>query len=395
MKLKKMFALVLAASMTMGMATTALADNPSGGTTGEGEVEFVYNENVFQVVLPTVSADDNTFDFKLDPQKVMYATKTESGITMAAEASLVFTNVAAGTDTIIGTDDDVVTYSNTSDAFKIINKSSFDVTVTVDAAIKGEDADAKKAAVTGEDSVEAKFVDTLTASSPSDAEIVLTLQNGDASKTDNIDGAAYTAQITFDISALADAYEVKYDGTKPEGQRYSYDLKSTLTDASFSAQTAEIKLTGECNDHANWAKLEDITPEVDVTWTVAPKSVTDYDDRNGPAAPVAAAPSIATTSYDMAAGTAIDITVDLGTDSLAATGLTSVTFQNYGGNTATGDFLSLCTFANNKLTIPSDIVDAILAQNVDSELTFTFNDDAATVVKVVLNNTSVTTEKDN
>lgn len=293
LKLKKMLALMLAATMVLGTTTTALAaggTGSSGGTTGEGGVEFVYNENVFQVALPTVPEDDTTLDFQLDPMKVMYATKAESGITMASEASLVFTNVNFGADGVSGGDDDTTSYSNTSDAYTIINKSSFDVTVTAKAEITGADVDAKKASVTGEGGVYAKFVDTLTVagddSTVTDAEIVLALQgtymggeDGQTSQTakDAIDNETYTAQIIFDMTHNADAYEVKYDSDN-DGAPYAYDLKD---DATFTNQTATIQLTGECNDHVNWTKLGDIAPDVAVTWSVAPKGLTDdqYDDR--------------------------------------------------------------------------------------------------------------------
>lgn len=371
MKTKKILAMILAASMTMGLATNALAADPSGSTTGEGSVEFVYNENVFQVELPTVPEGDDTLDFKLDPQKVMDATKDESGITITGSPSLVFTNVAAGTDGLLNTEDDVISYSNTSDSYKIINKSSFDVTVTVDAAIVGEDADAKKAAVTGEDSVEAKFVDTLTSSAdPTDAEIVLTLTDG--TETDNIDGTTYTAQITFDITAQANAYEVKYDGTKPEGEQYSYDLKSDtdLTDPTFADETAEIKLTGECNNHTNWTKLEEIKPEVEVTWTVAPKDVTDYDDRNTPAD---VAPSVAQDNYTAVADQELVVKVNMGAGESAAESISSVVFQNVGVMDAPIDLGTFGSFSGDTITFGTTFTNAVVNDNLTSQITVTFN----------------------
>lgn len=386
MKTKKILAMILAASMTMGLATNALAADPSGSTTGEGSVEFVYNENVFQVELPTVPEGDDTLDFKLDPQKVMDATKDESGITITGSPSLVFTNVAAGTDGLLNTEDDVISYSNTSDSYKIINKSSFDVTVTVDAAIVGEDADAKKAAVTGEDSVEAKFVDTLTSSDPTDAEIVLTLTDG--TETDNIDGTTYTAQITFDITAQANAYEVKYDGTKPEGEQYSYDLKSDtdLTDSTFTDETAEIKLTGECNDHTNWTKLEEIKPEVEVTWTVAPKDVTDYDDRNTPAAPAEAAPSLTTASEVALTGTeeGLTITVNFGAGDLAATEITKVTYKNTGGSATNAVTKGFATITDNTVVLTKDFTDTVYGKGTSNTTVITITLDDGTTLTVNL-----------
>lgn len=290
-KLKKMLSLMMAMSMVASMPTFALAAEgdpaASGGSSGTGKAEFVYNENVFQVKLPVIPSGtdeqgnpikDTTLDFILDPMGVIESTQDDNAKkTDETGSTLYFANVD---------EDKNVTYSKTSDAYEIINKSTFDVTVTVDAAIK----DGAAAVTVGE--TKASFVaenELKTGEDATDAQIYLALVSshdtaGDANEQTQAIGTDYKAQLVFNVKALTDVkdmYEVKYDG-----ENYEYNLKDH-EDIAFADATATVQMTGACNDYsADWSKLGGITPRVDVTWSVNPVStVTDYENKNGPSVP--------------------------------------------------------------------------------------------------------------
>lgn len=272
MKIKKILAVITAMTMIMSLASTAFAA-VEGGTEGSGELEFVYNANVFQVTLPTIADGDTTYDFTLDPMGAIEATEGAALDGNFTAASLYFAN---WTDDGNGTvDDGEIEYSNTSDAKTIINKSSFAVDVTVTATL------AEGALTVGENS--AVLVDESamkTGEDAAQAELYLALTDG--TNTEAL--ADNTATLTIeDVAATADSYKVTYD---EETGKYSYDLDENLTDDDFTA--VEIKLTGACNDYTGWADLEGLAPTVEITWNVAPAASEalaegDYDDRNTPA----------------------------------------------------------------------------------------------------------------
>lgn len=269
-KMKKLLSFVMAASMVANLGTVAFA--VEGGTTGNGETEFVYNENVFQVTLPVVPDGDNTFDFILDPMLAIQATQGTNKKVLASTAedannSLLFANYDAATKK--------TTYSNTSDEYQIINKSTFAVTVTVGAEIKEA-----ATAVTGDNSTVAAFVAEDAMKMGEDAtaaEIYLALVSG--SKTAAIGAEEeYKATMAIDLAAHAnikDYYGVIYSTTTG---LYKYDLNAAAAAADWSSVTASIQLTGACNDFLEaWADLGEIHPEVELTWTVEADEDIDFE----------------------------------------------------------------------------------------------------------------------
>lgn len=96
------------------------------------------------------------------------------------------------------------------------------------------------------------------------------------------------------------------------------------------------------------------------------------------------APSIATTNYTMSAGNAVTVTVDLGTDNLAATGIESITYTSPSGATKTLPTTDY-TFAGTTLTLTSGHIDAALNANVTTrDYLITFNDTAKTQVTITV-----------
>ncbi len=95
-------------------------------------------------------------------------------------------------------------------------------------------------------------------------------------------------------------------------------------------------------------------------------------------------PSIADKEYIMKKGEEVEVSVDLGTDDLAATGVAEVTFVNGAGVKKvlpTSDY----TFADSKLTFSSDYILSLFNGGVTSRtFTITFNDGAKTQISVLL-----------
>lgn len=287
MKIKKLLAMVMSMAMVLNLASVALAaDAATGGSTGTGDVEYVYNANVFQVVLPTIGGEDeegnpvkdSTLDFILDPMGVIAETTSKELGADQDESTLFFANVDEDTDE--------VTYSDTSDAYKIINKSTFGVVITATAEIvNGADAVSVK---NGEELVAgADFVARDALADNEGAAIYLALIDGD-DNTNYIgenEGADYTATLTINVDVHEDI-ENRYAVSYVEGTGYSYDLTDEakeLTEDDWADTTATIQMTGACNSDEEWVKLSDITPEVKVTWAVNPgEGVDDFENKNGP-----------------------------------------------------------------------------------------------------------------
>lgn len=245
MNYKKALAGVLAGTMVMGSAFTVLAADENGSTTGSGSLDIVENADVFSVVLPTIpDTGDTTFNYILDPTGVIKDTDAAkySGATFVDGKTVYFAN--AGTD---GT----TTYSDTSDALTIENKSTMDVNVTVRATVKA--VDGIKMASSG------TFDATDT-----EAKLYLALKDKDTANSEK----AITAdgvELTSTIQALAGAYETKYENGK-----YVKKLKDSAT----GFKTYSFQVTGACNPNGTWNGLTDTPPEIEVVWSVTDPTVT-------------------------------------------------------------------------------------------------------------------------
>lgn len=236
---KKILAAGLVVTMTMGSSVVALAEDAKGTGSGTGGLDVVEQSDVFNVVLPTDSG--TTFNYILDPTGVIAATNADKygGATFAENETLYFANAAT-------TEGGSASYSATSDAIKVTNKSTMDVDITVTASVK-----------------EAKGI-TMAESSTFDADdtaakIYLAIKDSDDA---NADKAVTTAGIslTSTIAALDDAYEIKYvDGA------YVKELKADAT----GFEEYSFQLTGACNPKGEWTGLKDTPPTVDVVWSVA------------------------------------------------------------------------------------------------------------------------------
>ena len=98
----------------------------------------------------------------------------------------------------------------------------------------------------------------------------------------------------------------------------------------------------------------------------------------------ATAPSVETDHYKMHRGQPVSIKVDLGTKTLEATGINTITFKNKLGSLVTLP-ASNYSFANKTLTIAAEHINNVLNAAIESrEYTITFNNIVSTQVKIAL-----------
>lgn len=129
-KTKKVVAFALTASMILASSITAFATDTgtttsnSGNTSGTGSVEGHVDKEVLNVVLPTVEAGKSLFSYTMDPERLIQGTSAAK----YAEGA-VFPTAASDTGVyfLTGTNK----YTNTSNAYQVINKSSCNVELIV------------------------------------------------------------------------------------------------------------------------------------------------------------------------------------------------------------------------------------------------------------------------
>ncbi len=157
--------------------------------------------------------------------------------------------------------------------------------------------------------------------------------------------------------------------------------------------TASFIISGVINKNADWSGY-DATTKISVTATYSFDILTntEYDDAiaakvgttyNSVETVAPVAPAVTDESLAIEAGTAEDVAVTLGEGSAAATGITSVTYEDGGTQTlaATDDY----TFSGTTLTFTSAYIDSLIEDEVTSRtFTVTFNNTAATTDTVTL-----------
>lgn len=272
---------LLCSSITVSAATGTTEETTSGAsgsTTGSSTVEGYVNPNVFTVVLPTDDANSPTFDFKLDPQKLLHA--TQSSVYTDADATVLFD-----------------TKTNTSNELKVQNKGNVIVDATITAEVTGGLDDG-----TGSSTYNIPLTADDTFAGDTSTSLYLGLKVGDDSAV-AIDDTTKKAEASCRLDGVA---EENFEITGTTGS-YAKVLKSGVTDADFPSTT--FSLTGACNSNADWTDATGATPTVSVTWTLT--EVTDF------------APSIIST-YTYLKGSSVSIPIDLGKGTLAATKIKSV-----------------------------------------------------------------------
>lgn len=242
MKLRKLMAGTLAATMVLGSSMMVFAeDENTGSATGTGSSVGHVDKEVLKVTLPT--GTDNTFDYWVDPERVINeAGSLASGTTVQKnEDGVYFKNGGAS-----GT-----TYSNSSDAVEFVGKNSVAVDVSVVATVEA----------TGEKDIALVADDTALAAATTPA-LLMNLTVGTDTKAITSEGATVKEKLdgvpsNFKISA--------------ENGVYKYAPKTDADEDLWKKTT--VKLTGKTN---NKEVATDMTaPKIKLTWTIE-KHVDSY-----------------------------------------------------------------------------------------------------------------------
>lgn len=231
------FTLLVTPMTAFGAPTEETEPGTSVSVNGTGQVEGIVNEEVYCVVLPTQADNDDTFDFILDPQDLINKTDgaAHAGIDSISGNQLYFTKDSE--------------LSGTSQTLEVINKSSVDVNVTVEATVNdltgGSDDSAYEISLTDS----ADFADDATS-----IYLGLNVDADDAVALTADDGAS----VTKTLAGAPDQYETKYE------DGYAYVLKEDADEDAF--EKLEFSLTGACNTNADWTNAKDAVPSVSLVW---------------------------------------------------------------------------------------------------------------------------------
>lgn len=296
MRGKRFLAKALIVAMIAGSSMTTFAAEMTGDQTqtagGSGQVQYIAKGDIFDIVLPTV---DKTFDYLLDPSGLIAKTQTTGkryeGVFESGK-KVYFLN---------STDSDASRnqYKDTSAELKVTNKSTQAVDIEVTAKI-----------------AEAEGVVMAEQADLSDGNLYMALVTATGSDAASIETKAITtAGVTVNAKIAEDpnAYDVKWDPTYNNNKGgYVKYLKDNAKKPDYGGfKWFSIKLKGDCKtDEAALLALEENPPKIDLTWTVK-----DFSNSK---------PNIANKNITFSKASGVDITVSLGADPLAATGIESV-----------------------------------------------------------------------
>lgn len=348
-KMKKGIAVALTATMVLGSSLTAFASEVTtgtGNTTGAGSSEGHVDKEKLNVVLPTVEDASSPFKYTMDPERLIQDT---DGVKYGEDYE--FPASASDTGVYFKTGDKK--YENTSSNLQVINKSSCDVTLTVDV---------EKVAGTKDIALVASKDALTSATAPS---LYLAVNVGKDAKV--VGDAKVTATKT--IAGNAANFTTTY-----ESNQYVYKEKA---DAS-SWKAINISMTGAVNNKQ--IATDTTAPSVKVTWTwakAADGATVDTVDQVDYTTDTA--PSVPTTTFSMTASTALDIPFSLGIGTLAATEISSIT---WGGTPLAAD--TQYTVSNGKVTLDAGLVDYFISAG-SQKITINFNDTAKTSEEITLN----------
>lgn len=308
-KLKRIVAITLTSTMVIGGSLMAFAaGETSGESVGTGTSEGHIDKKMTHVELPTIAEGTaSPFTYTMDPEGLVsgtdHAKYANAEFPSTGDTGVYFNNGKKEGD------DTTTVYKNESIALNAVNKSSHPINLTV-----------KAEAVTTATDIPLVAKDALTTAT--DASLYLGLVvNAEAAVAVTKDVAATkTVEIggttaNFKIAAKADKSGYEYrELTLAEYQALDGNSGKTQNDFDATWSKASFKLEGSTTtDKAITSTTT--APNVKVTWSWVDPSAN-------------AAPSIATTTYSANLGSTeggdLAIPVNLGTGTLAATGIASV-----------------------------------------------------------------------
>lgn len=351
---KKMLAGTLALTMVLGASVTALAQTGdptgSGSTTSDGTFEGHVDKDVIAVKLPTVAADSDTFAFTMDPEGLIVATANEKypDATFEGDTGVYFLS-------------DTNTYTADSAKLKVTNVGTVDVDVTLTAYAT---VDTGITVAT-----DAEF-------DGSAAEVYLGLVVDGTVSGNGVNEVVVGADSSHAGTVVAGlkGRDANYEITV-SGNDYVFAQKDGVADTAWNS--FEFGLTGACDKNADWGNVATTNTSVTVTWAYA-KATNDTNmlDEN---ATNSVAPSVTVASVNMAAGTAAEIPVSLGSGDDAAESVSSVTMM-IGGNAIDLLASNKVSYADNKISVAAGTVDWLIGEGADVELTVTFDNDTSDIV---------------
>lgn len=244
MKMKRVAAIVLAATMAMGSTLTVCAEpesqDPSpapvtsGSTEGEGTNEGHVERESIKVILPTMPEEGSPFDYITDPERLIQETEG------AKYAGAKFPDKDSDTGVYfkVGANE----YANTSDTLKVINMSSCNVAVTV--AVEAEQNSAKDLALAS------------SATTSKDNPLYLAVNVGSTAQ-------ALTSSST-DVKKVIAGNPDNFEITYTEDGGYAYTTKKEAIDW----KALQFNVTGAV-DKTAVVESDTTAPTVKVTWSYA------------------------------------------------------------------------------------------------------------------------------
>ncbi len=366
-KIQKLMAGMLATTMLMASTLTVFAEEsePTSGTsTGSGAFEGYVEETYAKVSLPTV--EEGTYNYLVDPNGLIVATEgaAHSGIEFEQNKKLFFTNSATS-------------MTSASNKATVINLGTDAIDVTVSATVSALPTGVSLAATE----------EALAGNTAAQIFMQLNVSNGLSEtpegeavneKTAIATAADTAAEITVGLAGNPDNFEIVY-----ANDAYAFAQKTGVQNTNFNS--FEFWLNGDCNSHEGWESTSiDTAGSIAVTWSFearADESTEPMLAENAVEYKAEAAPSIATTTYVMTAGTDLAVNVDLGKGDKAANGIAGVTYTVSGGSAA--DMATNYSFADNVLTIKAKAIDYIISKG-GASVTVKFNDTNNTEVVLSL-----------
>lgn len=377
MRKKRFLAVILAASMVLGNSVTAFATavsyndakvSPVKGTaTGKASFEGYVNEDIFVVEVPTVAAPtDNTFDFIMDPQRLIEQTsgnKYSTSNTNDANRNGISTDSISYGSLYFANRDNAGTVSQlstSSNYLTVRNKGSRDVTIGLKATVKNMGA--------------VELSSNANVSDNENPSIYLAMQGADLSgnvaATQAIETVSQGASLSTRVSGCDSSYIISVNSKN----EYEYVVSDP---DSVSYAGYGFRLTGACGggDYTDWTAvgtaMKTAVPKVTVTWDITPYVA--------PVAPTVIGTGFVTKPAD---GSGVFVSIDLGAGTLAATGIASITFGDApaGGNTPLAE--ANYEFVNGQLKIKGPHVANITKSR---RYTITMNDANKTPLYFTIN----------
>lgn len=297
---KKTVATILAAAMVFSPITSSIAfaadpltDPAKGSVSSSGGTEGYVVEEAFSVVLPTITSAN--LAFKLDPQGLLTVSGNDTKYTSS--------NVAAGDVVFTGKVSVNGSYGkfNSSNVIYATNKSSYDVTFSVDVTMTNGTSTNQVTFVSSADLVTSgNDLNVYMAAVPETNAIAYDDVSGNgfaavASTPSSVSFALNTAgaaKLAYKISGLSSNYTISKNGTS-----YNYVQKDDAT----GWQSVGFTLTGKCNPNANWKDFNDANAQLtlNLAWTLtkASGSEEDYVSSGNPAGLIKSVATAPTTAY--------------------------------------------------------------------------------------------------